>query len=351
MLRLARALPRAGRWFAASSILLAAVLAPGGADAQRRSTWEPDVQVTGTAAPGNTVPGAYLGDTVTNSAEECRDLCVRAPACAAWQWRTLQATLQPRSCFVFTAIEGRQKPPPGMVISGVVTGTAGPGADPGTEGLSVQELAARCSRAMREEPRSVIAACTAIIERESARVTNLDVVYHSRAIARSRLKQNQLALRDIEQSLRINPRNERSLEVHGNILAALKRYPEALDAYRRALEAAPADPGRYSIHRNRAITYVELRDVGAALSDLDRCIEIGPGEARCWSLRGELKAERGRNAEALADFDEALRLDPSFGQAYYRRSLVHRKMGNATQANADLAQSRRFGYRPSANKP
>jgi tetratricopeptide (TPR) repeat protein len=49
-----------------------------------------------------------------------------------------------------------------------------------------------------------------------------------------------------------------------------------------------------------------------ALTDLNRAIELDPGDAGYYAARGQAYQATGRNDEALADFDRATELDPGY---------------------------------------
>ncbi|MGW2126048.1 tetratricopeptide repeat protein [Streptomyces sp. NPDC001758] len=97
--------------------------------------------------------------------------------------------------------------------------------------------------------------------------------------------------------------------VHGEAQAALT----ALD---RALELKP-DYSWALIRRARV--WRELGDPGRRLADLDRAVALDPGSPWAHCERGDALRAAGRDEEALAAYDLAPTLDPGYASAYASR--------------------------------
>jgi tetratricopeptide (TPR) repeat protein len=74
----------------------------------------------------------------------------------------------------------------------------------------------------------------------------------------------------------------------------------------------------------------------ASLSDLDRAIELQPGEARYHQWRGLTLQGLERYEEAVAELTRSLELDGSSGQVYGQRAMVLRMMDRGEETLADL---------------
>lgn len=442
MLRLARALPRAGRLGAALPLLLAAALAAGAADAQRRSTFERD---TGFLLK----IGGWSAETLHPTAEACRDACLAEPRCAVWSFGDLPAG-SPKKCTRadgyqtklriaghFTGVVGaapqaehRPRPdsvptrtqrsstfevdvafngdvysirmsysaadcraqclsepdayckawswrPPGApapnqctffkshsverlsrpgYVAGIVTGTAGPGADPGTAGLSFEQINARCAGEDRSALGLQLAACNELLAR-GLTTRNQAIVHANKGSIHRKLRQYELATREIDRSFSLDPSRPATWAIRGDLLRDTRRFRQALDAFDRSLQlhasASPTDPYRQTrvdaVYRGRGLTHAQMGNWATALPDFDRCIAIYPVNQACWHERGMVRIALKQFQLALTDFDEAIRLRPRDGASHYERGIVHRALGNAAQAQQDFAAARRFGYRPPAN--
>lgn len=86
---------------------------------------------------------------------------------------------------------------------------------------------------------------------------------------------------------------------------------------------------------NRGAAYREADDLGKAVVDLERAVELLPADFKAYNCRGLVYAAMGDNERALADFDHAIRLFPGDPGAFYNRGSVFRKMGDFNRALAD----------------
>lgn len=92
-------------------------------------------------------------------------------------------------------------------------------------------------------------------------------------------------------------------------LAAVERWDEVVEAYRRLVALAPEDP-EWRLRLGRA-QLLGQNDPGAALAALDACLALAPlAEAHAW--RGLALNALGRFSESVEAFEATSRLDPTF---------------------------------------
>ena len=87
---------------------------------------------------------------------------------------------------------------------------------------------------------------------------------------------------------------------------------------------------------SRGSAFFRSDQLEEAIADFDRAIELEPGLARSYHLRGLAKERQGRDGEAMDDFEKAIELDPEYGAAYYSRATLYTKMGNEDLAVDDI---------------
>jgi Tfp pilus assembly protein PilF len=109
------------------------------------------------------------------------------------------------------------------------------------------------------------------------------------------------------------------------------RFEEALADLNRAVELDPGDA--WAIGR-RGQSYQEMERYGEALADLSRAVELG----QVWAVgvRGETYRLMKRYQEALADFNRAVELDPGNPGHFAARGQTYQEMGRYGEALADL---------------
>lgn len=77
-------------------------------------------------------------------------------------------------------------------------------------------------------------------------------------------------------------------------------------------------------------------DHDAALTSLNRALEISPYLGEAYYLRGCVHEARGNSDEALSDYDHALNCDPQHAHARLRRGRVRTEKGELDAALADF---------------
>ena len=86
-----------------------------------------------------------------------------------------------------------------------------------------------------------------------------------------------------------------------NVYYQMGNYQEAAGDYTVALSA---QEDAVSLG-NRGYCYLQLGQLDAALSDLNRCIELDPEYAWAYYTRGQILQEQELYEEAKADYDKA----------------------------------------------
>ncbi|MEJ2375089.1 MAG: tetratricopeptide repeat protein [Pseudolabrys sp.] len=124
------------------------------------------------------------------------------------------------------------------------------------------------------------------------------------------------AYRLISAALKINDRAPDAWMNFANVLHALKRDADALDALDRALALKPGDPNALA---NRGNALLSLNRPQEALAALDQALARKPRQPGTLISRGSAQAALGRSEAALADFEAALGLAPGHPTALYNR--------------------------------
>ncbi len=85
----------------------------------------------------------------------------------------------------------------------------------------------------------------------------------------------------------------------------------------------------------RAQELFHARKFAETIAALDAFIAEHPRDARAFVLRGDAKADLGRNAEALKDYNSAIKIDPEYAYAYVTRCETRLQLNDAAGALAD----------------
>ncbi len=179
------------------------------------------------------------------------------------------------------------------------------------------------------------------------------------------LKRDPDALASFDKALALDPADLDALGNRGDVLLALRRPAEALACFERILAAAPdhaearatrgaalATLGRHAealadfdavlaagphpfAAYNRGLALAALGRPGEAVEAYDRSLALMPGHVPALSSRGVALQALNRHAEAVASFDRALALAPEFADAHFNRSLALLASGDYARGQAE----------------
>lgn len=119
------------------------------------------------------------------------------------------------------------------------------------------------------------------------------------------------------------------LLMKANAAITLKRYPDAIDAYRQVLALRPDDRQARAVIGN---LFAEAGDLGAAVQEFERLVEIDPAQADAWFNLGFLHDKRDELAAAERCFRRAVELRPTLDRAWYGLGLVLVREGRLDEA-------------------
>jgi len=150
---------------------------------------------------------------------------------------------------------------------------------------------------------------------ESQEQDAFSALFASHPPSRERLENNRELLAELGDSGRIG-RDEYQQQI-----ARLKRAQPAYEAY---------DEGREALQEG---------NTESALEKARRAIEIEPGEALFYTLRGDALAERKDFQQAEQAYSRALDRNSSWFYHHLKRGMARAELGRNTQARADLQAS------------
>lgn len=226
---------------------------------------------------------------------------------------------------------------------------------------------ASCERL--DDPQASIAACTRVIQSEAASNEQIADAHLHRGMARQLAGQPDAALDDLDQALKYRPDHALTLANRAGVYGMQGQLQAGL----RDAEAVLArEPDHVIALGNRGILREKAGDYAGARADMDRLIQLDPGNyqpyaERCWigailadklaetqldcekaiemeprdmnnfNNRGFHHYKLGRYAEAIADYDRAIEGDPRVASSFYMRGVSKRASG-VDGGDADIAK-------------
>ena len=126
------------------------------------------------------------------------------------------------------------------------------------------------------------------------------------------------AIAELDEVVRINPRDVVAYSNRGSIYNKLGQHQRAVESYNLALEV---NPNFNVLYNNRSIAYYSLGEYELALEDLIRFIKFEPANSDAYVGRAMVYTQLGRDAEARNDAIQAVELgvDPAELEAQIER--------------------------------
>ena len=169
------------------------------------------------------------------------------------------------------------------------------------------------------------------------------LVYRKKAACLSSLRRYDDALRDINESISLDPREAEGYALRGDVHRGLGKYPEALADYGRAIRL-DRKVCVYEYYHRRGGLYEHLGEFRRALKDYRRAVlnpmisAMLPDIAYRWHCDlGGVSLALGRLVPAIETYTRALHFDQDGAEAHYGRGLAYQGRGKTAEARADFA--------------
>jgi len=145
-----------------------------------------------------------------------------------------------------------------------------------------------------------------------------------------------LALKDANATLAVNPNAENALNVRGIVYSHQGKDYLALDEFNQAIKSNPRELISYI---NRADVYAALGQFDDAIADANKAMELQPDHAKAYGMRGKAFGLKGDFEHAFADLDRSIYLNPKNPLTYYDRGFFQSQLGHHELAVADFSKA------------
>lgn len=144
------------------------------------------------------------------------------------------------------------------------------------------------------------------------------------------------AMPDLNEALRLDPRNVLALVQRGYGFFLLRDNGKALADLNAAGEIDPAAPGPYAF---RGLVYSDMGEQERALTDLNKALKLNPDFAVAHGGIGGVYNKQQEYEKALLAFNKALALAPRHVPSLSGRGFTYFSLGEYDRAIADLNES------------
>jgi lipoprotein NlpI len=196
------------------------------------------------------------------------------------------------------------------------------------------DAARQCREAT--DPDLAVRQCTLALQSRELSPANLAAALSHRGNAYQTKGAYDLAIRDYDQTLALNPEDSDVFNNRGNAYLRKGEWDLAIRDYDRTVSLNP-DHARAFNNRGNAYQYKGQYD--RAIQDYDEAIRLDPNSALPFNNRGRAYHAQGAYRRAIQDYDRAIDLQPDYGLAYYNRGLARFDWGLFVAAIPDFARA------------
>ncbi len=166
---------------------------------------------------------------------------------------------------------------------------------------------------------------------------NAAVAAFNEGVGKLKAEDKQGALVKFEEALKLNPDLIEAHSVLADLYVELKKYPQAIAAAERVLQAKPNDPAALTALYDSAVA---TGDKAKAESTLAAMTGGAPGRDTAVRLlnKGVADFNENRMPEALAAFQNAEKADPSFPKTQYMLGLTYVNLDDKAKALEHFAK-------------
>jgi len=147
---------------------------------------------------------------------------------------------------------------------------------------------------------------------------------------------NDKALADCNESIRLNRSTAAAYLNRGNVYLSKSDFDRAFADFNEAIRLDPKSAWAYATRGN---LYKNKGDFDHAIADLSESIRLDPAYALPHFSRGDLYRMKGDLARAMTDMNDTVRLDPNYALAYFTRGRLSYMLGNSPAALEDFGKA------------
>jgi protein O-mannosyl-transferase len=156
---------------------------------------------------------------------------------------------------------------------------------------------------------------------------------YNRALCYQKMGKNEVAVIEIQESLKKGDINASSYNILGNASFSKNKFDDAIGYYSKAIEK---DPKAAQYWYNRANSKAMIKKHEDAILDYNRAIELDNSNADYFFNRGTTKYFLKDNMAAKQDMITAIHLNPNNANFYLNLSTIEITLGNLNAAIKDL---------------
>lgn len=219
-----------------------------------------------------------------------------------------------------------------------------------------------------------VAACTTVLSDKRLTAKDKAFIYLKRGIIYSNQSSNDLALKDFNSGLKLDPKNVGLYVYRGDSFYKSGSYEKAISDYQAAVKLDPQlapifgkiglsyfklgnlaasienlttsinlDPKNATTRLNRGYAFFQVSEFDKALEDYNAGVGLSPDNVDLRINRGDVYNVQRKYKEALEDYDKALELNPQAFGVYASRANIATGQGRMADASKDMERAFALG--------
>jgi tetratricopeptide (TPR) repeat protein len=188
-----------------------------------------------------------------------------------------------------------------------------------------------------------IRGCTRVLQDRSEDAKNRAVAHYNRARVYRENDEDERALADYTESIRLDPAHPYAWYNRGNIYADQGDFERAIADFTQAIRLSPKRADYYAA---RGEAHLDDRELDRAIADFDQALRLDRAYLDAYIGRGRALLEKRDFDRALADFNAAIRIAPKDPAAYSVRATAYEEKGEFDRAIADANRAMQLAGKP-----
>lgn len=204
--------------------------------------------------------------------------------------------------------------------------------------------------------------CSALLQSGEASGPNRRAAFYNRGIAYRHKGQNDLAIQDFDQAIRLRPTDAEAFNNRAIAYDEDGKFDRAIQDFAQAIRLKPDyaeayyNRGNAYHHKSQFERSMQAgtprpnvrgaaRQMSAnerAIRDYDQAIHLKPDYAAAFVNRGIAYYDEAQYARAIHDYDQAIRVKPDLAEAFNNRALAFYKTNQYPRALPDFDQTIRL---------
>ena len=157
---------------------------------------------------------------------------------------------------------------------------------------------------------------------------------HNRGVSHGIAGNVDAAMADFNRVLQLNPNFAKGFYNRGELRFKKGDLNGAISDYSRAIQLNSRDSGFLT---SRGFAYYRQNNYRNAMRDYNQALQIDPNNVEAYVHRGDVQADQAQFAQAVSDYQAAVRINPQFGRVFLSSAWLRATCPQPQFRNTEVA--------------